>query len=271
MPELPEVESIGRFLGDSDFMGRRVDALLVNNGRSFRNESGQELEGAAFTSISRKGKKLFIHLNDGRTLIVHFSMSGSFSLTRSHTPEDIHDRVVFSAGSARLAFHDPRLFGTIILSQDDSAIRARLGIDALDASLSKEKLASLLETRRRSIKSVLLDQSIISGLGNIYVDEVLWAAGIHPLKQASEVPRLSLYLLHSQMRRILTASIALGGTSLGDGESNYHAGGVRGGYYPHLKVFDRDTERCERCSSVIEKIRVAQRGTHYCPTCQPFT
>ena len=271
MPELPEVESIGSFLCDSEFMGKRIDAVMVFNERSFRNESGRELEGASFTSITRTGKKLFIHLDDERTLIVHFSMSGSFSLTSSQTPQDIHDRVVFTAGGLSLAFHDPRRFGTIILSRDEFTIRTKLGIDALDSELSKEKLADLIGKTGRSIKPVLLDQNIISGLGNIYVDEILWAAGIHPLKKANEVTRPTLYLLHAQMRRILRASIALGGTSLGDGESNYHAGGVRGGYYPYLKVFDRDTELCERCSSVIEKIRVAQRGTHYCPSCQPFT
>ncbi|MBN2860760.1 MAG: bifunctional DNA-formamidopyrimidine glycosylase/DNA-(apurinic or apyrimidinic site) lyase [Sphaerochaetaceae bacterium] len=271
MPELPEVESIRRFLSSSGFMTQKVETLLVHHERSFRNESGSELEGAAFTSITRKGKKLFIHLDDGRVLVVHFSMSGTFSLTSSPGPDDIHDRVIFTAGDLRLAFHDPRRFGTIILTDDDSLIRGRLGIDALSSTLSKETLAFLLGEKKRAIKSVLLDQSIISGLGNIYVDEILWAAGIHPLIQASEVPLPSLYLLHSQMRRILMASISLGGTSLGDGESNYHAGGVRGGYYPYLKVFDRDSERCERCSSVIGKIRVAQRGTHYCPSCQPFT
>ena len=268
MPELPEVESIRRFLSSSGFMTQRVETLLVQHERSFRNESAQGLEGTAFSSITRKGKKLFIHLDDARTLVVHFSMSGSFTLRERCEPADIHDRVIFLSESMQLAFHDPRRFGMIILTDDDSLIAGRLGIDALSSDLSKDMLVSLLERKRGAIKSVLLDQSIISGLGNIYVDEILWAAGIHPLRKACQVPISSLQLLFDQMRRILTASIASGGTSLGDGESNYHAGGVRGGYYPYLKVFDRDTQRCERCSSVIEKIRVAQRGTHFCPSCQ---
>lgn len=265
MPELPEVESMKRYL-EKRIVGKTIEKVMVYHPNSLTGDAPCEKE--SIIELTRIGKKLFIHLTNKVIISVHFKMSGSFYVREPICVFDTHDRVIFDLHSSLLCFHDPRKFGKIVITSSSIVAYKNLGIDALSDQLDSSYLYSLLQNHTIGMKRFLLDQKYICGIGNIYVDELLFASHIHPNRPSHTITRDESVKLVINMKRILTASIEKGGSSLGTGESNYQIQGKRGEYQHYLQVFGKKGLPCPRCSTLIEKIKVGGRSTHVCPSCQ---
>lgn len=275
MPELPEVQTVVNDLREAGLPGRRILAVRVNRPQTVAplspTDFSRRLEGRIFEEIGRYGKYIHFKMSGGGSLLAHLRMTGQFDLGRPGTDDeaDPHDRVMFSLDDGRrLRFHDTRAFGRLIFTGHPDEILGRLGPDALDASFSPELFYQRLQKHRRQIKALLLDQSFIAGLGNIYCDEALFVTGIHPLRCSNTIDRQKARELLETLRSVLQTALKNRGTSLGEGETNYLSAGRRGENRSLLKVYGRAGEPCPRCGATIEKIYVAQRGTHFCPVCQ---
>jgi formamidopyrimidine-DNA glycosylase len=260
MPELPEVETVVRSVA-AHLAGRRIlesrfTSKFVTPGS--RTRLAQRLAGRRIESVKRRGKFIVIALDQG-TLTVHLGMTGKL-LTQGEAGEHTHG--VFTLDDGMLLYHDPRQFGRIEWSAGEPPRVARLGPEPLEISL--EDFRARLKRKTR-IKALLLNQTFLSGLGNIYADESLFAAGIHPLAIAARLSTARAEKLYQAIRGVLTHAIRLGGSSISD---YVNAQGERGWFQMEHKVYGREGEPCATCGRPIRKILVAQRGTHYCPHCQ---
>jgi len=268
MPELPEVETVRRELapwlsGRTIRHARRVDAPPGPKYAHLERADGQRIE-----AVARRGKFLVLPLSSGDELIVHLGMSGQLSW---EPPAD-HVRVRIdldgSAAPGALFFRDPRRFGRCLVAAggDRRALPTlhHLGPEPLDPAFTAEVLGARL-TSASPIKVSLLSQRPVAGLGNIYVDEALWRARVHPLTPARAVPASRMAPLRDAIVAVLEASLARRGTTLSDYRT---VEGERGGYAGALDVYGRDGASCPRCGETLVKIVIAQRGTHLCPRCQ---
>jgi formamidopyrimidine-DNA glycosylase len=300
MPELPEVETTLRDLRAAGLEGSRILRAEVLRARTVEPLTAEEFcsrtEGGRIDSLRRRGKFLLLRLKNGRCIAAHLRMSGSFSLAAPSAARDPHDRLILSlelpGGAAwpaspsagrvesrepelrssesplqELRFHDPRAFGRVRLLEDEGEVLGELGPEPLDPALDAASFHRLMR-RRRQLKPLLLDQRVIAGLGNIYADEVLFEAGLHPLTLASELDREETARLLEAIRRVLRGAIERRGTSLGGGEGNYRSGGRSGENRASLSVYGRTGEPCPRCGTPVERLIVSQRSTHICPRCQ---
>jgi formamidopyrimidine-DNA glycosylase len=284
MPELPEVETIRRGL-EGFVLGRRLARVVVFEGKSFLGRAG-DVEGRRVTGLKRRGKALILGLEGGVNLLVHLRMTGQLvfrggeeRFAGGHPTEDFlndlpsrHTRVSLEfEGGARLFFNDQRKFGFMKVLTDaeveeDSFVR-RLGKDALGEDFGWRDLKEGLARHGRSgVKVVLLDQSVVAGVGNIYADESLFFAGVHPARLAGSLSDAEARRIWEGIRESMGKSIAAGGSSL----RNYvKADGERGNYLDlFAQVFGKEGSKCPRCGVEIVKIRAAGRGTHICPNCQ---
>lgn len=272
MPELPEVETLCRDLAAGGVVGSRIADAEVLNDRSIQDltpdEFRRRISQRRIVSLSRRGKYMRFDLDSGEALLVHLRMTGGFRLDESGAEADTHDRVIFLLEDRRLIFHDTRKFGRLLLTADPEEVLSRLGPEPLDTSFGAVDLHRRLVARKRAVKALLLDQSFLAGLGNIYADESLFAAAIHPQRQGGSITQAEARTLLDAIRRLLSSSIENRGTSLGDGESNFSSGGRHGTNASSLKVFRRTGSPCPRCGTPIERIVVSQRSTHLCPECQ---
>jgi formamidopyrimidine-DNA glycosylase len=278
MPELPEVESVRRAIAPV-LEGRRFAQVRIDDPRLTRpldrEEIARELEGEVVDLVDRRGKYLIVRFRSGRALLIHLRMTGSLL----HTPVPLtpsgavaaesHQRAVVRLDDGSdVAYRDVRRFGTWLLLEPDEVetyIDARVGREPLGDAYKSKHLAEKLAGRRAPIKAVILDQRTVAGVGNIYVDEALWRARIHPLKPADELEPKEIQALYRGIRRALEAGIARQGSTLRD----YRLpDGGSGSMQEEFKVYGRGGEPCDRCGTPIDKIRVAGRGTWYCPTCQ---
>ncbi|UCH10283.1 MAG: bifunctional DNA-formamidopyrimidine glycosylase/DNA-(apurinic or apyrimidinic site) lyase [Fidelibacterota bacterium] len=269
MPELPEVETVVRYLRPhlggqviTDFHAHwpKVTAPIVPE------EFAECISGRTIREVDRRGKYILWNLDQGH-IHIHLRMTGQLSvISPGEVGDGRHITAEFTLSNSRqVAFRDTRKFGRIGYMDDLHALESGLGIEPLSAEFSPEWLHRELASRRRQIKPLLLDQAFIAGLGNIYVDEALFVARIHPLKKACDLSSAEAGRLQEAIQEILKESIHQDGTtiiSFGFGE------GRRGRYRELLQVFRRDGEPCPRCRTPLVKIRVAQRGTHLCPACQ---
>jgi formamidopyrimidine-DNA glycosylase len=260
MPELPEVETVVRTVA-SHVVGRRILAArftsrFVTPGDRAR--LARRLAGRTIESIRRRGKFILLRLDQG-TLTVHLGMTGRL-LVQGHPGE--HTRGEFTLDQGRLLYEDPRQFGRIEWAPAEPGRLKRLGPEPLEISL--EDFRARLRRRAR-IKSLLLNQSFLAGLGNIYADESLHSARIHPLAIAARLKPERVARLHQSIRRVLTDAIGLGGSSISD---YVDANGARGWFQMEHRVYGRQGQPCRTCGAPIRKILVAQRGTHFCPRCQ---
>ena len=286
MPELPEVETLRRELAQV-LIGARIESVRVRwrktvavNGAgagAVRRGFARTLAGTRLRGVERRGKYLLLHLSRGLTLITHLRMTGQLLLLPKGTPSDRHTHVIFQLHGARSAarpprpmnlhFRDVRKFGRFDLTEtsrlDELPALANLGPDATE--ISPADFTALLGSRKSRIKPLLLDQRRVAGLGNIYVDESLFAARLHPETPANEIPPATARALHRQIKRILRAAIAAGGTSM---RNFLNTAGRRGRFIRRLKVYGRAGAPCPRCGTAIERIVVSGRGTHICPACQ---
>jgi formamidopyrimidine-DNA glycosylase len=258
VPELPEVETVVRSLAPH-LPGRRIvtaefRSRLVTPGN--RRALAKKLEGRTITGIRRRGKFIVITLDQG-TLAVHLGMTGRLLLDASSGPYT-HGIIAFDEGV--LLYDDPRQFGRI---EWNPARIDKLGPEPLE--ISHEDFRVRLRARKSQVKPLLLNQRFLAGLGNIYVDEALFASGIHPLAIASRIPAVRAAKLHQAIREILTLAIQHRGSSISD---YVDAEGARGDFQVLHRVYGREGEACLKCGGPIKKIVVTQRGTHFCPRCQ---
>ena len=276
MPELPEVETVRRRLEPS-FVGRRLERVEILDARLTRPhdplEVAAELTGERVSALDRRGKYLVVRLESGRALLIHLRMTGSLlHVPAGAGPEaDPHRRAIVTLddGSA-VVYRDVRRFGTWLLTEPDELepyLNARLGGEPLAPAFTTKRLGEALANRRAPVKAVILDQRRLAGVGNIYADEALWRAHVHPLRPAGELGEDELRALHRGIRAALKAGIARQGATLRDYRT---PDGSSGRMQHEFKVYGREGEPCERCGRPIEKIRAGGRGTWFCPSCQPF-
>jgi len=273
MPELPEVESVRRQLAPL-LEGRRFERVEVSDPRLTRPADpaavARSLEGERVAELGRRGKYLIVRFESGRALLIHLRMTGSLRHAHGGTlADDPHRRAVVRLDDGSdVAYRDIRRFGTWALlerGEEDTYLAERLGAEPLGRSFTAARLGARLANRRAPVKAAILDQRTLAGVGNIYADEALWYARVHPLREARSLDEGETAALHRGIRRALERGIERQGSTLRD----YRLpDGESGGMQHEFKVYGRDGEPCERCGTPIEKIRVAGRGTWYCPTCQ---
>jgi formamidopyrimidine-DNA glycosylase len=275
VPELPEVEIIRRGL-ESLVVGRRLDRVEIVDARLTRPLDPEgvaaELEDERIVSLDRRGKYLIFRFESGRVLLVHLRMTGSFR----HEPagaleEDPHRRAVVRLDDGSdVAYRDVRRFGTWLMLEQgelEPYLAARVGHEPFAPAFTARALALRLAGRRAPVKAALLDQRSVAGLGNIYVDEALWRARIHPLRPAGELAAADARRLHRAIRATLERGIDRQGSTL---RTYRTPDGGRGSMQDEFKVYGREGEPCDRCGTPIEKTRAGGRGTWYCPRCQPL-
>lgn len=261
MPELPEVETIARALAPR-LIGRRILEVRIFARRVAAGRAASIaacLRGRVIKDLKRRGKYLMVEL-DGAVLTIHLGMTGSLLWNGTPGP---HTRAEFILDGDRLLFDDLRQFGRIHAGLRPPTSLERLGPEALD--ISAAELARRLANRKARIKALLLDQRILAGLGNIYADEALFRAGIHPCAAPGRLAPERIRRLHRAIRQVLGEAIAAGGSSISD---YVDADGRPGQFQFAHRVYRRTGEPCRRCGAPIERILVSQRGTHYCPRCQ---
>jgi len=274
MPELPEVQTVVDDLRRAGVVGLRVTGAAVLLARSVATPGPaafcRELRGARITGIARRGKFIVVRLAGGASLLVHLRMTGRLSVCPRRAPLDPHDRVTLRLSDGRdLRFHDTRTFGRWYLVRDTAKVLCRLGPEPLGPGFTPALLAHLLAAYHRMLKPLLLDQRVVAGLGNIYVDEALWEARLHPRRLSSTLRPGQVRRLHRAIRTVLRRGLRNMGTTLGTGEANFYSvAGRRGRNRNGLRVFRRTGLACPRCGRKIVRMVVAQRGTHVCPGCQ---
>lgn len=270
MPELPEVESIVRTLRDGSptLIGLRITSAnvvwkgVLSDRYSYFDDA--VLEGCCFTSIARHGKYLLFHLEcsrkKSRVLIVHLRMTGRLFLVPHNEAIERHTRLVLMLDNGlALRFDDPRKFGRVWLADDPALVIGGLGPDAL--TLDFAEFSASMTRHRRQLKPLLLDQSCVAGIGNIYADESLYRAGLHPLMIASELAPDDIRRLHAAITSVLEEAVAAQGANI---DGVFKAGSFV------VSVYGREGTPCRACGTAISKIRVGQRGTHFCRHCQPL-
>ncbi len=270
MPELPEVETVVRGLR-TPLIGETFAGVLSDWPRHLNGIDLPELQarlyGRSIQSINRRGKYLVLSLDAGEYLIIHLKMSGQLSVSDGQEPADKHVHTTFLLDSgAELRFRDIRKFGRVYLVQDPQEVLGKLGQEPLDEEFTVEWLCEKLGVRRRVLKPLLLDQTFIAGIGNIYADEALHRAAIHPGRTTGSLTTQDCLALHEAIQTILSLAIEHEGSSI---DAAYiKPDGGRGSMQSELQVYGRAGKTCQRCGSIIERVTLAGRGTHYCPGCQ---
>jgi formamidopyrimidine-DNA glycosylase len=273
MPELPEVETIARNLRP-DLIGLTITAADVRWARTIALPSvrrfKQQIQGQVITSVGRRAKFLRLQLSDYEMLI-HLRMSGDLILKPGIVPPEKHDRLVLSlaAGSSRrskeplysFVFNDTRKFGRVWLTSEPEQITGRLGPEPLSEEFTAQWLSKALHSRHRQLKPLLLDQTFLAGLGNIYADESLHRARLHPLALSDSVTARKAERLHAAIQITLEEGIRRNGASF---DWVYRGGDFQN----YFRVYDREGKPCPVCGTPIQRLVVGQRGTHICPNCQ---
>jgi formamidopyrimidine-DNA glycosylase len=274
MPELPEVETIRSRL-EPALTGRTLERVLINDPRLTRPEPPEAvaaaLEGERIRAVGRRGKYLILEFESGRHLLIHLRMTGNVQHPAPGAGDPYRRAVVRLDDGSNVAYRDVRRFGTWELLEpgelDDFFAERRLGGEPLDRRFTTKALAAALAHRRAPVKAALLDQRAAAGVGNIYADEALWRARIHPLRPAGALSPEEVAELRKAVRDALRMGIARQGATLRDYRG---PDGRRGRMQDRFRVYGRAGEPCFRCDTPIEKIRAGGRGTWYCPTCQPL-
>ncbi len=274
MPELPEVETtkssllplIGKCVSDvytSPYRLREVIPVDLD-----------ELIGATLTHISRRAKYLMLCFkkhDEVLELLIHLGMSGSLQQHHGLTPRK-HDHVVFGFGDVRLHYHDPRRFGMVMWTDDAHRYLDKLGVEPLDDAFDADYLYDIIHKNlkrpiTRPIKSVIMEQSMVVGVGNIYAVESLFMSGIHPATPAHQVSKDDMHTLVANIKIILKRAIEQGGSTLRD----FTVGAGKTGYFQQvLLAYGREGKPCTRCQAALENMKIGGRASVYCPNCQPF-
>jgi len=269
MPELPEVETIKNELAPWT-VGQSFTKVTISDDRLVCRSSVSEVRGGLIGQkverLHRRGKYLIFNLSNGRSLIMHLRMTGSLLLNPERA--DRYARAVFHFSNGhRLVFSDRRRLGLIWLVDDARVVIGKLGLEPLGKSFTPGALEKRLSRHHIPIKAALLDQCIIAGLGNMYADEALFAARIHPLRKADDLSREEVRTLHSCIRKVLRTAIGNKGASV---DTYVRPEGQLGTAHFDFKVAHRRGELCPICGSSIERVLVQNRGSYLCPRCQPL-
>ncbi|HEX3220051.1 MAG TPA: bifunctional DNA-formamidopyrimidine glycosylase/DNA-(apurinic or apyrimidinic site) lyase [Candidatus Limnocylindria bacterium] len=291
MPELPEVETVARDLQQS-VAGAQITGAEVRWGRTIRHPEpperfAEEIRGARISRVGRRAKSVLIHLDDGRVMTVALRMTGALIVAAPGTKDDPYARVIFDLADGRqLRYRDVRKFGRIGLWEGGGlAVRRRRpkrvaeakapyrvgdvfgrhGPEPLATTFSVARLTERLKGRSARLKTLLLDQTFIAGVGNIYADEALWRARLHPMRAADSLAPDEVRRLHRAIRSVLRQGISNRGSSISD---YVGADGEPGANAERLAVYRRTGEPCYRCGRIIRRIVIGQRSTHFCPHCQ---
>ena len=275
MPELPEVETIRRDL-ESRVLGRRVTALHVapDTGKPVPVIKGTDestfregVVGATIEDVGRRGKYLVLRLDTGAMVVVHLRMTGALLHRTADAEPDRYLRAVLTLDDGtELRFTDLRKFGGLWLVDDISqAMSQQLGPEPLDEDFTLDSLADGLRNRKAPVKSILLDQRRIAGIGNIYADEACFEAGIEPRRTGASLTDAEVEALHAAVRNVLLFGVESRGASFRDYQD---ADGKSGSMQMHVKVFRRTGKPCYVCGTTIERVKVGGRSTHFCPKCQ---
>ena len=274
MPELPEVQTIVNDLNAANIAGKTIMGAKVFWSRTIAEPSARafcsRIKGKKISAIRRRGKFIVFDFNKKDHMLLHLRMSGRLHLVPCDLPRKKHEHVILSFKDGRqLRFHDTRKFGRFYLISDDEKILGRLGPEPLASSFTLKIFARSLSARKRLLKPLLLDQTFIAGLGNIYVDEALWESKIDPRRIAASLSKSEIRALHRAIPRVLKRGLKNLGTSLGTGKTNFYSiAKHQGRNRDELKVFRRTDQPCPRCQATIRRIIVGQRSTHICPRCQ---
>ena len=264
MPELPEVETItrklrpqllGKTILDADLRWSRT--LAVPSVKMFK----QQIKGQEIREVTRRAKFFILHLSSS-SLLIHLRMSGDLSIRDSTIRPEKHDRLVLKLSDNKsLVFNDTRKFGRVWLTSMPEDVLGRLGPEPLSREFTAQWLYNALHKKHRQLKPLLLDQTFLAGLGNIYTDEALHIAKLHPLVASNSITAEQARVLREAVRRVLKEGIRRNGASI---DWVYRGGEFQN----HFRVYDREGKSCIVCGTPIKRITVGQRGTHYCPNCQ---
>ena len=277
MPELPEVETIRREL-ERDIVGRKIKTVDVSNNRSIRRHSTRKqfssrLVGTKITGLERRGKYLIAKLDSGDVLVMHLGMSGQLLRKANKDAAIKHTHVVigFTQGG-QLRFVDPRTFGELFVTTPESIEEevpelAELGIDPVDQPMSWVDFGRLLRQHNMKLKAFLMDQKILAGIGNIYSDEILFAAGLRYDRTTDSLSSQEIRRLYRAVVETLHDAIKYGGSTLSD-EQYVDPSGKKGEYQEYHQVYDREKQACRRCRGTIVKAKFSGRSTYFCDQCQ---
>jgi formamidopyrimidine-DNA glycosylase len=278
--ELPEVEVMRRDL-EKDVVGRKVASAEVRNSKNAmriirrhakRKEFTDRVTGRKITKVERRGKYVLMHLDDGDVIVVHFGMSGQFVRGNKRQPLPPHTHVVFTfQQGGDLRFVDPRTFGEVFVTSADELGKVKelqhIAIDPLDQVFTWTTFGSLMAQRASKMKALLMDQKFISGLGNIYSDEVLFAAGLRYDRMSDTLSSQEVRRMYRALQEVLQDAIRFRGTTLED-EAYVDLFGKPGEYQNELKVYGRAGQPCRRCRTPIQTVKISGRNSYYCPQCQ---
>ncbi len=272
MPELPEVETIVSDLRPM-LEGRRFTGVSIDCPEMVHHTSVEELKrrltGLAVKEIARRGKYLIFRLSSGEALILHLRMTGSLLLQRKGEAAHVtspYVRATFRLDDGtEMLFTDRRKLGTISLVKDENEEIGKLGPEPFDTSFTPEVMAKRLSHHKAPLKAVLCDQEFVAGIGNMYADEALFFAGIHPLREANSLSDEEIKRLHKAIREVLTKAIGNGGASISDYR---RPTGEKGSQQYNFYAAHRGGQTCKVCATPIERIAVRNRGTYFCPNCQ---
>ena len=286
MPELPEVETIRRDL-QKKIVGKKIAQILVSQKRIVKNPAGQfiaHLRGNSFVAIGRRGKLLLLDLAIGdKTLLAHLKMTGqliyqdgqkiiagghSFASDNLHNLPNKYSRVIFDFfDKSRLFFNDMRQFGYLRLvdKKGRQAVLDKFGIEPLQEHFTLAAFAKVIGKRKAPIKSLIMNQQLIAGIGNIYADEICFSAAVLPQKMAYKLSQAEMKKLWLACNRIIKKAIDKRGTTFRD---YLDSGGNKGNFLDYLRVYGRAGKKCRRCGAIISKIKIAGRTTAYCSGCQ---
>ena len=278
MPELPEVETIRRDL-EREVAGKKIKEVEVHGLRSIRRHGTKKkftsaLDGRKINSVGRKGKYLQLKLDDGNVLVIHLGMSGQLlraKSAREKMPKHTHVVIVFTQGG-QLRYVDPRTFGELFVAAPEDIDKevpelAHLGIDPLEDAMSWAVFGRMLQAKKTKLKPLLMDQKFVAGIGNIYSDEILWSAGLRHDRASDSLTSQEVRRLYRAMVETLQDAVKYRGSSIAD-EQYVDLFGEIGQYQTHHNVYAREGLACSRCRTTIERVKLANRSSFFCPGCQ---
>ena len=270
MPELPEVETVTQSV-KKQLLNKSFNSLTLNWRKTLHNFSiddfNSQVKGKSIKDIYRRAKYIIMS-GDRFVMAVHLRMTGKLYVSNSIDSKKKHISLYLKFGDKYLIFEDTRKFGRFYLYNSMEYLDNKLGVEPLSINFTDEWILENMINRNRQIKALLFDQSFICGLGNIYIDEALWYAKIHPLSISSSIPRKKILKLKEGIIKVLSESIKLGGTTIRDYTYDFS---YVGNYALNLNVFGKQGLECPRCSTFLIKKKIVQRGTHYCPQCQKLS
>jgi formamidopyrimidine-DNA glycosylase len=269
MPELPEVETLRRGLATA-LVGRRVTAVTVHERRLRRRVAPSfeaALVGRRIEAVRRRAKYLLLELDDGAVWLVHFGMSGTLVVLPATAARRVHTHVVVALDDGRmLHFHDPRRFGLMRVGKAAALSELdELGVEPLEGSFSASFLHAAARKQRRAVKSLLMDQRLVVGIGNIYANEILFAAGVRPSRRTSRLARADAARIVAATGAVLTEALAARGSSISDYRDER---GEPGAFQKRFRVYERAGAPCARCGGIIRRTIIVGRSAFYCPRCQ---